>query len=64
MHSKRIVIAILMGLFVGTTWAENTPPASTSTPVEEKSTTQADSTSTSAPQADVSVGDIDAPVFE
>lgn len=58
MHSKKVVIAIMLGMVMSTAWAESTP--------EAKPTTAAQPTasSTSEPQPVIRVEDIDAPILE
>ena len=58
MHSKKIVIAMMLGMVMSTAWAESAP--------EAKPTTVAQPTASSSaePQPVVRVEDIDAPILE
>ncbi len=58
MHSKKVVIAIMLGMVISTAWAESAPE------VKSTTVTQPTASSTSEPQPVVRVEDIDAPILE
>lgn len=65
MHSNKIVLALLiaMGVTITPAWADSAP-TTTPTTTEEKTTLQTDSNTSTEPQIEVKIEDIDAPILE
>ncbi|AXQ20747.1 hypothetical protein BEN71_00955 [Acinetobacter wuhouensis] len=60
MHSNKIAFALIMGMMATTTWAASAPEVQPTTATQPAATP----TSTSEPQPEVRVEDIDAPILE
>ena len=63
MHSNKVVFAVVLGMIMSTAWAESAS-VTISVMTDEKATVQANTASSSEPQVEVKVEDIDAPILE